>query len=423
MVLLPGAPALSLFRCQGLLDELCALAPGVRDLTARFLHFAALSQPLDEEELQRLTSLLHYGPAWSPAGEEGEGWDLFVVPRFGTLSPWSTKATEIARRCGLEKVGRLERGIHYRLSGALTPAQREQAAARLHDRMTQTAVEGREALSGIFLETDPRPLNRVPLGELSQANRALGLALSEDEMAYLTEKYQAAGRDPTDVELMMFAQANSEHCRHKIFNAQWWIEGREQAETLFGMIRDTEAHAPQGTVLAYRDNAAVMEGGEGWRFHPDPAHRVYGFHEDRIHLLMKVETHNHPTAIAPYPGAATGSGGEIRDEGATGRGSQPKAGLCGFTVSNLRLPGGVQPWEEPEYGKPGRIVTPLHIMLEGPIGAAAFNNEFGRPNLCGYFRTFEETVGGERRGYHKPIMIAGGVGTINARDVEKLPLP
>ena len=420
---LPGALALSRFQ----LERLCtALELEPAALTAVFVHLVDLAAPLTAAQRAVLDALLTYGEPAPDRTPDGEGVAAVVIPRLGSISPWSSKATEIAHRCGLTPVNRLERGVFYQVRAPLTRARTALFHARIHDRMTQQVVGDFAAAQALFHEAQPRPLARVPLlaagrDALVAANGRLGLALSEDEIDYLCGHFAASGRDPTDVELMMFAQANSEHCRHKIFNASWEIDGQAMAQTLFGMIRHTEACSGAGTVLAYRDNAAVMAGSAGTLFYPDGATGRYGFHPHQIDVLMKVETHNHPTAISPYPGAATGSGGEIRDEGATGRGSSPKAGLTGFSVSNLCLPGARRPWErDPE--KPARIVTPLEIMLEGPLGGAAFNNEFGRPNLAGYFRTFEERVGGEMRGYHKPIMVAGGLGAISREQVEKRPL-
>lgn len=424
-LVLPGTEGISPFRLEAL-----RLA-GVPLLLTRYLYFAALERPLAPPEREVLETLLQdamgeVGGQEQPARVVAAD-NLLVIPRIGSLSPWSTKATEIAHRCGLTAVHRLERGLLYYFDRVLDPLARSQFLPLLHDRMTQQVVESEGDALALFQTTNPRPLLTIPLQQegqaaLALANRQMGLALSESELTYLVDHFSRLGRDPTDVELMMFAQANSEHCRHKIFNARWIIDGIAQTETLFGMIRHTEHSAPQGTILAYRDNAAIMQGGVGQRFFPDPESRVYGYSEGVTHLLMKVETHNHPTAISPYPGAATGSGGEIRDEGATGQGSQPKAGLTGFTVSNLRIPGGEQPWEV-DHGKPEHIVSALECMVEAPLGAAAFNNEFGRPNLTGYFRTFEQSVDGVVRGYHKPIMIAGGVGSIDGRHVEKQPLP
>ncbi|NNK38813.1 MAG: phosphoribosylformylglycinamidine synthase, partial [Xanthomonadales bacterium] len=348
-----------------------------------------------------------------------------VVPRLGTQSPWSTKATDIARRCGLEGVERIERGMACWISG-LRDADREPIAAVLHDRMTQSVLASLDQAEGLFTHADPKPLVHVPvLSEgreaLRRADRELGLALSEDEIGYLADAFADMERDPTDAELMMFAQANSEHCRHKIFNARWTIDGEDREHTLFGMIRETHAASPDGVLSAYHDNSAVIAGPEGDRFLVDPASGVYRWTRETLPFQIKVETHNHPTAISPFPGAATGSGGEIRDEAATGRGARPKAGITGFSVSHLDIPGLDFPWRK-AFGKPGRIASALDIMIEGPIGAASFNNEFGRPALCGYFRTFEQEIGGALWGYHKPIMIAGGMGSIRENQVDKKPL-
>jgi phosphoribosylformylglycinamidine synthase len=419
---LRGSPALSAFRLEKLHARLAEIAPGARIAGAEFWHFIETAHALDARERALLEQLLVYGEPVRPQPPPGELY--LVVPRIGTISPWSSKATDIARQCGLPAVQRIERGIAYYAAAA--GAERGEIAARLHDRMTETVLDTLDQAEQLFRHVEPRPLASIDLlargrAALEEANRAMGLALSADEIDYLLENFRLIGRNPTDAELTMFAQANSEHCRHKIFNASWVIDGVAEEQTLFGMIRETEKANPQGTVLAYSDNSAIMEGREVERFYPDATGR-YAYHREATHTLMKVETHNHPTAISPFPGAATGSGGEIRDEGATGRGARPKAGLAGFSVSNLRLPGFVQPWEA-DHGKPGRIASALSIMLEGPIGAAAFNNEFGRPNLAGYFRSFEMEAGGELRGYHKPIMIAGGVGNIAARDAFKSGLP
>ncbi|MBK1722745.1 phosphoribosylformylglycinamidine synthase [Thiocystis violacea] len=433
MFVLRGAPAVSEFRLRKLAERLGEQTGAQIQVYAEYVHFAQLSGELNDGERAILERLLRYGPVL-PA-HDPEGAVILVIPRPGTISPWSSKATDIAHNCGLSAVRRLERGIAYYLTASGEPIDSpalQTAAALLHDRMTQVALFTMEDAHRLFDQAAPRPSERIDLlglgrPALAAANLELGLALSEDEIDYLAESFAALGRNPTDVELMMFAQANSEHCRHKIFNADWAIDGERQERSLFSMIRNTTQKAPQGVLSAYKDNAAVIEGWEGRRFIPCPETGVYCESEEEIHLLMKVETHNHPTAIAPDPGAATGSGGEIRDEGATGLGAKPKAGLCGFSVSNLRIPGREQPWEQ-DHGKPGRIVSALDIMLEGPIGAAAFNNEFGRPNLAGYFRTYEQTIPGlsgtpELRGYHKPIMLAGGLGNIRSEHVEKRPFP
>ncbi len=425
MLILRGAPALSAFRHGKLLDLLTQHVPAVTGLYAEFAHFAEVTGALNAEEEQVLARLLKYGP--SVPVQEPAGRLFLVVPRFGTISPWSSKASDIARNCGLAKIERLERGIAYYVTGELSEADAQAVAARLHDRMTQLVLNQLEDASALFSHAQPKPLTVADIlsggrAALEKANLELGLALAEDEIDYLVKSFVELGRNPHDVELMMFAQANSEHCRHKIFNASWDIDGQAQDKSLFGMIKNTYEMHREGVLSAYKDNAAVMKGYVAGRFYPNAETRQYGASEEPVHILMKVETHNHPTAIAPFPGASTGSGGEIRDEGATGRGAKPKAGLVGFTVSNLNIPGFEQPWEVP-YGKPERIVTPLDIMIEGPLGGAAFNNEFGRPNLAGYFRTFEQAIatprGEEVRGYHKPIMIAGGMGNIREDHVQK----
>jgi phosphoribosylformylglycinamidine synthase len=429
IVSLPGSAALSSFRLDKIRQEAARLGVVLGDLTARYWHFLELDADLDTASAQQLARTLDYGtPTDAPAAADVQ---LLVTPRPGTISPWSSKATDILKNSGLAQLRRIERGVAYRLrdpQGAALSAQALTAVLPLlHDRMTEAVMASLDEAHALFRHVRPRELTAVDViaggrVALEAANRSLGLALSDDELDYLVENFIRIGRNPTDVELMMFAQANSEHCRHKIFNAAWVIDGAAQAKSLFGMIRDTHAAHPEGTVVAYSDNSSVIEGAQIDRFYPR-ADGSYTYSRELTHVLMKVETHNHPTAISPFPGAATGSGGEIRDEGATGTGSKPKAGLCGFSVSNLNIPGFEQPWEAGAYGKPERIVTPLAIMLEGPIGAAAFNNEFGRPNLAGYFRTFEETVAGQRRGYHKPIMLAGGVGSIRDDHVHKKLLP
>ncbi|MCY0966989.1 phosphoribosylformylglycinamidine synthase [Parathalassolituus penaei] len=425
MLELRGAPALSEFRQQKILRKLQQQLSAVSGVYAEFVHFADLSAALADNERLVLERILRYGPKADvqnqPAGEQ-----FVVIPRFGTISPWSSKATDIAHNCGLDKIRRLERGIVYFVEG-VSADQRDAVAALLHDRMVEVVLTETAAAAALFSHAEPAPLTTVDIlaggrDALVAADRALGLALAEDEVDYLVTNYQALGRNPTDVELMMFAQANSEHCRHKIFNASWTIDGQEQDKSLFQMIKNTYQCYNENILSAYKDNAAVITGHNTGRFFPNPGSNDYSYHQEDMHILMKVETHNHPTAIAPFSGAATGSGGEIRDEGATGRGSKPKAGLTGFTVSDLKIPGYEQPWES-QYGKPDRIVSALDIMIDGPLGGAAFNNEFGRPNLCGYFRTFELQHDGEVRGYHKPIMIAGGYGNIRDEHVQKGEIP
>lgn len=435
MLILRGSPALSTFRLQKLLDRLQAAGLPIQALAADFQHVVQTERGLSADEQGILERLLTYGP--SREAERIAGMTQVVAPRPGTISPWSSKATDIAHICGLSAVQRIERVIAYTFTfdnaalpkplSNLTGDQLTTLRALLHDRMTEKVLNTLEECAVLFQRDEPRPMTSVPvLAEgrtaLAAANRDLGLALADDEIDYLVDAFTKLDRDPNDIELMMFAQANSEHCRHKIFNASWDIDGEAQEKSLFAMIRNTYQLHSEGILSAYKDNAAVLAGSRGGRFYADPRSGEYAAQDEDIHLLCKVETHNHPTAISPFPGAATGSGGEIRDEGATGRGSKPKAGLTGFTVSNLRIPGAEQPWEK-DYGKPDRIVSALDIMIEGPLGGAAFNNEFGRPAINGYFRTFEQEVPGanatELRGYHKPIMLAGGLGNIKADHVEK----
>lgn len=425
MLILRGAPALSAFRHGKLLEQLTSKVSAVTGVYAEFAHFAEVTGVLNADEEQVLARLLKYGP--SVPVQEPSGRLFLTIPRFGTISPWSSKASDIARNCGLAKIQRIERGLAFYVSGQLNAADAQTVAELLHDRMTQLVLDSMQGAAALFSHAQPKPLTAVDIlgggrAALQKANVELGLALAEDEIDYLVTSFNGLGRNPHDIELMMFAQANSEHCRHKIFNASWDIDGQSQDKSLFGMIKNTYQMHSEGVLSAYKDNASVIVGHTAGRFFPDAQTRQYGAVQEPVHILMKVETHNHPTAISPFSGASTGSGGEIRDEGATGRGAKPKAGLTGFTVSNLNIPGFEQPWEVP-YGKPERIVTPLDIMLEGPLGGAAFNNEFGRPALTGYFRTFEQAIqtprGEEVRGYHKPIMLAGGMGNIRADHVQK----
>ena len=433
MLILPGPAALSAFRIEKLLEHAQRVCPGVVRLRAVQMYFVAVERTLVDGEHRRLEQLLA-SDALAPGYDANEQL-LLVVPRVGTISSWSSKATDIAHNCGLANVQRIERGIAYYVLTAdrapLTDAHSQALSAVLHDRMLESVLYSLDDAEGLFSAAAPRPLTRIDVltggrEALERANLDMGLALSADEIDYLLENFLLLKRNPSDVELMMFAQANSEHCRHKIFNADWVIDGKAQQHSLFAMIKNTHQAHPGGVLSAYSDNAAVIQGQRAGRFFPDPATREYRAHDEDIHLLIKVETHNHPTAISPFPGAATGSGGEIRDEGATGRGSKPKAGLVGYSVSNLRIPGAEQPWEK-DNGKPGHIASALQIMLEAPLGACAFNNEFGRPGIVGYFRTYEQEVdaphGKQLRGYHKPIMIAGGLGNIRVADVHKHDIP
>lgn len=427
MQILRGAPALSSFKRKQLIDQLQQICAQVTDVYAEYVHYIQWNGSYSDLDQDVLTRILKYGPKQNP--EEFNEKLIVVIPRPGTLSPWSSKATDIAHNCGLSSLTRIERGIAYDLRFSAIPDEAVNSAleAMLFDRMTQSVVYHHGAAAVLFESAKPQPLSTIPVlsqgvDALVKANTDLGLALASDEIDYLVSSFQSLERDPTDAELMMFAQANSEHCRHKIFNASWDIDGEKQDLSLFKMIKNTSAKSPDNILSAYKDNASVITGFKADRFYANPVSHQYEFNTENVHILMKVETHNHPTAIAPWSGAATGSGGEIRDEGATGQGSKPKAGLCGFTVSDLNIPGFEQSWES-KYGKPGRIVSALDIMVNGPLGAAAFNNEFGRPNLTGYFRTFEQSllVDGvaEVWGYHKPIMIAGGLGNIKEEHVDK----
>ncbi|MGC5582749.1 phosphoribosylformylglycinamidine synthase [Ornithinimicrobium sp. W1665] len=440
----PGGSALSDFRAAALLRRLQVACSRVTGVSARHVHWVASDDALDAGTVEEVRRILTYGEPWEggDAHEAEEGGDVHeaeeggaveevvvVAPRLGTVSPWASKATDIVHSCGVP-VHRVERVVEHHLElapgGRLTGEEWDACAAVLHDRMTETVLRTRQEAAALFAERQAPPMEHVDvLGRrreaLVEADRRFGLALAPDEIDYLVESFTALRRNPTDVELTMFAQANSEHCRHKIFNSDFVVDGQVQERSLFGMVRHTEAVAGQGTVVAYKDNASVMRGGPVVRWLPeDGGPSRYVAREEEVHVLMKVETHNHPTAISPFPGAATGAGGEIRDEGATGRGSAPKAGLTGFAVSHLHLPGIDEPWEEQGYDAPAHLASPLEIMVEGPVGAAAFNNEFGRPGLGGFFRVYEQVVDGVHRGYHKPIMSAGGLGSISASQTEKV---
>ncbi len=438
-----GPGALSAFRSERVLDELKAFLPGAHAVGAHYVHYVLTQKPLTDKEKTRLADLLDYGEQTPSVRADVS---VLVAPRCGTISPWSSKATDIAHNTGLANVVRIERAVVYEIAledGVRIGKEQMQALyALLCDRMTQTVLDPKEAAEAIFADTASRPMTSVDIlsggrAALCKANTEMGLALSDDEIDYLVGAFATQKRNPTDVELMMFAQANSEHCRHKIFNAEFTIDGVKQPKTLFQMIRETHKAAPQGTIVAYSDNAAILEGSTVARLYPRPDESdlfgaTYVERLETTDTVFKVETHNHPTAICPFPGAATGSGGEIRDEGATGRGARPKAGLCGFSVSALHIPGHEQSWENDRdttreidgqsdtvYGAPSRIASALSIMTQGPIGAASFNNEFGRPNILGYFRAFEANIGNVRYGYHKPIMLAGGIGNIRADQTNK----
>jgi phosphoribosylformylglycinamidine synthase len=431
MLELPGQSALSNFRLAKLTRALQRVDARLISVAARFVYLVDTNAKLSDEDRSRLDALLLSGDKPGKLGRVGR--KLYVVPRPGTISPWSSKATDIAKACDIDSVERIERGICYglKLVGKVDDAAVSGLHHLLSDRMTEAVFDSVEKLAALFATHEPAPVVQLQLATkgreaLVAANNDLGLALSEDEIHYLVDCYGDLGRDPTDAELMMFAQANSEHCRHKIFNASWVIDGKKKDQRLFEMIKSTTEKAPDGVLSAYSDNAAVIEGWRGARLLARSDNREYEFVEEPIHILMKVETHNHPTAISPFAGAATGSGGEIRDEGATGLGAKPKAGLTGFTVSHLRIPGFEQPWEH-DFPHPDRMATPLEIMVDGPIGGAAFNNEFGRPNLAGYFRTYESRLPGlpdtEIRGYHKPIMVAGGIGNVRENHATKIGVP
>ncbi|SPT71854.1 Phosphoribosylformylglycinamidine synthase [Anaerobiospirillum thomasii] len=428
MEILLGSRALSDYKIEKLKSALLKEGVQISSINTCFVHLADTTAPLSDSDRDILKKILSYGPASVETASKGRV--FFVIPRVGTISPWASKATDIARNCGLNHIHRLERGIAYYIesaSGTLSDDEVKIIKSLIHDRMMESVLDSLEQGEALFDSQNPKPFKTVALKEggieaLKKANVELGLALSQDEMEYLLTSFKSLDRDPSDIELYMFAQMNSEHCRHKVFNASFEIDGKTMDKSLFGMIRNTYEANHDYVLSAYKDNAAVMEGSTAGRFFADRNTHEYNYHQEDMPILMKVETHNHPTAISPFPGAATGSGGEIRDEGATGVGSKPKAGMCGFSVSNLKIPGATQPWEF-DFGKPDRIASALDIMIEGPLGAASFNNEFGRPNLCGYFRTYEEQVdsfnGLEIRGYHKPIMLAGGWGNIRREHIIK----
>ena len=421
MFIVAGASAHSSFKKTQLLTRLSSIS-SVQSIESQWVYL--FDQALNEQQQQSALQLLNDGQSFELRQAASDEVQILVTPRVGTISPWSSKATDIFANCNTP-IHRLERGVLFTLKG-LKDVSKEVVLA-LHDRMTESVFNKIEDAAALFSETEPKPLNSIDiLGEgkaaLVKANSEFGFALSDEEIDYLTDAFVKMGRNPHDIELMMFAQANSEHCRHKIFGSEWTIDGEKQPLSLFQMIKNTYKESPTDVLSAYKDNASVIVGFDTQRFYPkqdaETGHHVYKYKSQAAHILMKVETHNHPTAIAPFAGAATGSGGEIRDEGATGRGGKPKAGLTGFTVSNLNIPGFEQPWEE-NYGKPSRMASPLQIMIDGPLGGAAFNNEFGRPALNGYFRTFEQNVNGDVKGFHKPIMIAGGYGNIRPDHVEK----
>lgn len=430
MLTLGGAAALSDFRLTALRDELKRDVGSLDSISSRFVYFFDTDSDFSDEELRRVKDIIDYRPI---DDQKTQQQSLTVIPRPGTISPWSTKATDILHHCGLTKLLRIERGVHWRFDFSNDEFVKQDLIVSLkkaiHDRMTETVISNIAEAGSLFEQTSAKPLEEVDIEKqgpkaLEDANSTLGLALSADEIEYLYKAFSDLERNPNDIELMMFAQANSEHCRHKIFNADWIVDGETQKKSLFGMIRDTHARNPGGVLSAYHDNAAVMRGYHSTRFFSEHETQRYKHRDEDVHILMKVETHNHPTAISPYPGAATGAGGEIRDEAATGTGAKPKAGMTGFAVSNLHIPDLSQPWES-TYGKPERIVSALDIMIEGPIGSASFNNEFGRPSLCGYFRSYEQLdpVHNIVRGYHKPIMLAGGYGMIRPAHVDKGQIP
>ncbi len=424
-----GGPAYSKFRKEKLLEKLQTVNPQIKDIHSEYLHIVWCEKKIAASEKDTLEKILHYGPKAQVLDFKDNA--IITIPRPGTISPWASRATDIANHCGLYDIKRIERAvavyIELKNGALLSEDQKKVLALYLHDRMTEVSIFNLDDAKALFTHLAPKPIQYAEMLEhgkkvLNDFNKNLGLALSEDEIDYLFNYFTSIKRNPTDVELMMFAQANSEHCRHKIFNADWIVDGEKQSKSLFGMIKNTHQLHPGNTVVAYSDNSSIVEGAKINRFYPNQ-NGVYDNHEELTHFIMKVETHNHPTAISPFSGAATGAGGEIRDEGATGRGSKPKAGLTGFSVSNLRIPEFIQPWEKNDYGSPSRISSALQIMIDGPIGGASYNNEFGRPNIAGYFRTLEIEHDDEVKGFHKPIMLAGGIGSINDIHTKKHAIP
>ena len=424
-----GGPAYSKFRKEKLLEKLQTVNPQIKDIHSEYLHIVWCEKKIAASEKDTLERILHYGPKAQVLDFKDNS--IITIPRPGTISPWASRATDIANHCGLYDIKRIERAvavyIELKNGALLSEDQKKVLTLYLHDRMTEVSIFNLDDAKALFSHLAPKPIQYAEMLEhgkkvLNDFNKNLGLALSEDEIDYLFNYFTSIKRNPTDVELMMFAQANSEHCRHKIFNADWIVDGEKQSKSLFGMIKNTHQLHPGNTVVAYSDNSSIVEGAKINRFYPNQ-NGVYDNHEELTHFIMKVETHNHPTAISPFSGAATGAGGEIRDEGATGRGSKPKAGLTGFSVSNLRIPEFIQPWEKNDYGSPSRISSALQIMIDGPIGGASYNNEFGRPNIAGYFRTLEIEHDDEVKGFHKPIMLAGGIGSINDIHTKKHAIP
>ena len=426
-VALKRQQGLSEFRLKALVELIKRDFSDIQSINCEDFFFCSLSEDSNELRIQtedRLSKILKA----QVVKRELKADQFILIPRIGTISPWSSKATDILSNAGLKPLKRIEKGLCFTLEtqSDLKEQSLNEIGKKIYDRMTQTVITTVSDAQKLFKQAQPKSVLSIDIFEkgkksLQEANSSLGLALSEEEIDYLYNSYLEKKSNPTDAELMMFAQANSEHCRHKIFNAQWEIDGQTLSMSLFDMIRNTYKKSPHGVLSAYEDNAAILKGHKAKRFFPNPA-SIYKTEEEPIHLVTKVETHNHPTAISPFPGASTGSGGEIRDEGATGRGAKPKAGLCGFSVSNLRIPNFEEKWEGKE-NKPDRICSPLQIMLEAPIGAAAFNNEFGRPNILGYFRTFEMEINENTYGYHKPIMLAGGLGNIRDSHVKKSSVP